>query len=179
MINKDHLKSDFRKSCINKLRFISSYNNLKKDKIIVNKLLEVINTLNAKNILIYIPLDMEVNVLPLIQKLRQRGVTVLVPRMEGESFKAVKFRLPLQTKQFGIKEPPNSHLKTKIDLAIVPVVGVDGAAKRIGYGKGMYDRFFYALNKQPIIIFTQRTLCMTHQILTNQYDIQADYIITG
>lgn len=179
MINKDHLKSDFRKSCINRLRFISSYNNLKKDKIIVNKLLDVINKLNAKNILIYIPMDIEVNVLPLIQKLRQRGIAVYVPRMKGETFKAVKFRLPLQTKKFGIKEPPNSHLKTKIDLAIVPVVGIDAAAKRIGFGKGMYDRFFYALKKQPTIVFTQRTLCMSHQILTNQYDIQADYIITG
>lgn len=180
MINKDHLKSDFRKSCINKLRFISSYKNFKNDKIIVNKLLEVIVSLKAKKILIYIPMDIEVNVLPLIHKLRREtGVEVYVPFMIGKSFKAVKYRLPLETKQFGIKEPPNSFLKTKIDLAIVPVVGVDGLAKRIGFGRGMYDRYFDALHYKPTIIFTQRALCMTHQILTNQYDIQADYIVTG
>ena len=43
----------------------------------------------------------------------------------------------------------------------------------------MYDRFFDRLTYRPTILFTQLTLCRTEQILSDNYDIQADYIITN
>ena len=175
----NHAKGDFRKSCISKLRFISQLTKKKKEKIIVKKLHELITQLHAKKILIYIPLDLEVNVLPLINQLRKEKKEVYVPFMCGDSFKAVKYRLPIEKKKFGIKEPKNSFLKPKIDLAIVPIVGIDKLYKRIGFGKGMYDRFFHRLSYRPTVIFTQLTLCQSSEILTNEYDIQADYIITS
>ena len=111
---------------------------------------------------------------------KKRNMNVYVPYMQGDSFKIVKYRLPLQKKKFGIKEPNNSFVRpNKIDLAIVPVVGIDGLGKRVGYGKGMYDRFFDRLTYRPTILFTQLTLCRTEQILSDNYDIQADYIITN
>ncbi|MFA7084560.1 MAG: 5-formyltetrahydrofolate cyclo-ligase [Arcobacteraceae bacterium] len=179
MINRNHAKGDFRKSCISKLRCINRLTKIKKEKIIVKKLQEIIKELNAKKILIYIPLEIEVNVIPLIKELRKQKKEVYVPFMCGDSFKAVKYRLPIEKKRFGIKEPKNSFLKVKIDLAIVPIVGIDKLYKRIGFGKGMYDRFFYRLPYRPTVIFTQLELCKSDLILSNQYDIQADYIITS
>jgi 5-formyltetrahydrofolate cyclo-ligase len=175
----NHTKSDFRKSCISKLRSISRLTKRKKEKTIVNNLYWLIQKLNAQKILIYIPLDLEVNVMPLINQLRRQNKEVFVPYMCNDTFKAVKYRLPIETKKFGIKEPRNSFRDVKIDLAIVPIVGMDRLYKRIGFGKGMYDRFFYQLNYQPIIVFTQLMRCQSNLILTNQYDIQADYIITS
>ena len=173
-------KSDFRKSCIKRLEFSSRFSKLYKDKKTVKKLKKFINRYKAKNILLYIPLGMEVDVLPLINDLRRRHKNVYVPFMVEDSFKLVKYRLPLETKKFGIKEPQNSFCVHKnIDLAIVPVVGVDADCKRIGFGRGMYDRFFYRLNYKPTVVFTQLTLCKTNEKLSNEYDIQADYIITS
>jgi len=179
MINMNHAKGDFRQSCISKLRCISRLTKIKKEKIIVHKLHLLIKELNAKKILIYIPLDLEVNVMPLINRLRKEKKEVYVPFMCGDSFKAVKYRLPIEKKRFGIKEPENSFFNAKIDLAIVPIVGIDKLYKRIGFGKGMYDRFFHRLCFRPTVIFTQLTLCQSDAILTNEYDIQADYIITS
>lgn len=179
MINKNHTKGDFRKSCISKLRFISQSTKIKKEKIIVNKLQKIIKQLDAKKILMYIPLDLEVNVMPLINQLRKEKKEVYVPFMCGDSFKAVKYRLPIEKKRFGIKEPKNSFLNVKVDLVIVPIIGIDKLYKRIGFGKGMYDRFFHRLPYRPTVIFTQLTLCQSNQILTDEYDIQADYIITS
>jgi 5-formyltetrahydrofolate cyclo-ligase len=51
--------------------------------------------------------------------------------------------------------------------------------KRIGFGKGMYDRFFDRLGYKPIMVFTQLILCKSEKILSDNYDIQADYIITN
>lgn len=173
-------KSDFRKSCIERLEFTSRFLKFSKEKKTVEKLKRIINKYNAKNILLYIPMEMEVDVLPLINYLRKEQKNVYVPFMVEDSFKLVKYRLPLETKRFGIKEPKNSFCHTKkIDLAVVPVVGVDKVCKRIGFGRGMYDRFFHRLNYKPITVFTQLTLCKTNKTLTDNYDIQADYIITS
>ncbi len=172
-------KSDFRKSCIKRLKFTSVISKYYKDKIVIKKLENFINRSKSKNILLYIPLGIEVDVKPLINKLR-KDRNVYVPYMEGDSFKIVKYRLPLQKKKFGIKEPNNSFIKPqKIDLAIVPIVGVDAIGKRIGYGKGMYDRFFGRLSYKPTLVFTQLVLCKSDKILSESYDIQADYIITN
>ncbi len=177
---KENHKSDFRKSCIKRLEFSSRFLKFYKDKKTVKKLKRFIEIYNLKNILLYIPMGLEVNVLPLINDLRKRQINVFVPFMVGDSFKLVKYRLPLEVKKFGIKEPKNSFcLHKKIDLAIVPVVGVDNQYKRIGFGKGMYDRFFYKLNYKPFIVFTQLTLCKSKKTLSNDYDIQADLIITS
>lgn len=176
---KNDNKSDFRKSCIERLEFISLFLKYYKNKIIVKKLENFIIKSESKNILLYIPLGIEVNVNPLIILLRKKKKMVFVPFMQGDSFKIVKYRLPLYKKRFGIKEPNNSFLKPKkIDLAIVPIIGIDKLNKRIGYGKGMYDRFFGRLSYKPTIIFTQLVLCKSEKILSNSYDIQADYIIT-
>ncbi len=173
-------KSDFRKSCIKKLKFVSRFTKNYKDKKIVDEIYETICKLRKKNVLLYIPLNLEVDVYPLIKRLRrEKRVQVFVPYMEGLSFKVVKYRLPLKTKRFGIKEPNNSFSNHKIDLAVVPIVGIDGANKRIGFGKGMYDRFFYNLNYKPTILFTQRKLCKTTEILSDNYDIKADIIISS
>ncbi|MGE0052235.1 MAG: 5-formyltetrahydrofolate cyclo-ligase [Arcobacter sp.] len=178
---KNNHKSDFRKSCIKKLEFISLFSKYYKNKIIVKKLEKFIKKSESKNILLYIPLGIEVDIKPLIVTLRKmKSKNVYVPFMQGDSFKIVKFRLPLYKKKFAIKEPNNSFLKpNKIDIAIVPVVGIDAVNKRIGYGKGMYDRFFDRLDYKPTIIFTQLILCKSKKILSDNYDIQADYIITS
>lgn len=173
-------KSDFRKSCINRLKFTSRFAKIKKDKIIVEKIFKTIHNLKPKKVLIYIPMEFEVDVLPLIKRLRREGKTeVLVPYMIGDSFKAVKYRLPLKKKRFGIKEPINSFVTNKIDAAIIPIVGVDACYKRIGFGAGMYDRFFHRLKYKPTLIFTQTILCKSTKNLSNKYDIQADYLITS
>ena len=177
---KNSHKSDFRKSCIKRLEFTSLFLKYYKNKIIVKKLEEFIKRSDSKNILLYIPLGIEVDVKPLIISLRKIRKNVYVPFMQGDSFKIVKYRLPLYKKRFGIKEPNNSFLKAKkIDIAIVPVVGVDVIGKRIGFGKGMYDRFFGNLGYKPIMVFTQLILCKSEKILSESYDIQANYIITN
>lgn len=178
---KNNHKSDFRKSCVERLEFASLFSKYYKNKIIVKKLEDFIKKSESKNILLYIPLGIEVDVRPLIINLRkQKNKNIYVPYMQGDSFKIVKYRLPLHKKRFGIKEPNNSFVKPKkIDLAIIPVVGVDAVFKRIGYGKGMYDRFFDRLNYKPIMVFTQLILCKSDKVLSDNYDIQADYIITN
>ena len=174
-------KSDFRKICINTLKSKSRFAKKKKDRIIINKLINIIDKLQPKRVLLYIPNGFEVDISFLIKKLRiDKKIDIYIPYLYKSSFKIVKYRLPLYKNRFGIKESKNSFLISKeIDLAIVPIVGVDALYKRIGFGSGMYDRFFSSLSYKPILVFTQLLLCKSNKVLSNEYDIQADYIITA
>ncbi len=181
-MRKDDIKTKFRRDCLGSLKRVSIKQSYIKDKYILSKLYEEIKRDNAKNIMLYLPLKMEVNLYPLIKQLRRENKILYVPFMEGKSFRLVKYRLPLYKKQFGIKEPKNSkkYRKKLIDIAIVPIVGVDITLRRIGFGKGMYDRFFEKNIKNiKKVVFVARKLCYTQNMITNHYDIKADIIITA
>jgi 5-formyltetrahydrofolate cyclo-ligase len=174
-LNTKKLFRAYAKKRVQKYELTCRY---KRDKYVVEKLEKLIKINKYKNILLYIPLNSEVDVLPLINKIRG-SCTIYVPFMEGVSFKMVKFRLPLFKKRFTIKEPKNSFASvSKLDLAIVPVLGVDGNFGRIGFGKGMYDRFFESLEFSPAIVFVQLGECFTTEKLCDNFDIRADVYIT-
>lgn len=169
-------KSEFRHHSKEKLTKL--HNTYSKDKRVTQEILERLKKLKIRSLLLYISLEIEVDMRKIITVCR-RKYKVFVPFMEGVSFKVVKYRLPLYTKRFNIKEPQNSFaIKPKIDLAIVPIIGVDGAFKRIGFGKGMYDRFFESLSFKPTVWFVQREMCFTQTILSEQHDIGADIYLT-
>lgn len=171
-------KDEFRKKSIFALKKISKYKRYVNSKVISKSLKQIIKKLDATNILLYIPLNMEVDTTTLIKELRPK-LRLFVPFMEIDSFKVVKYRLPLSRKKFNIMEPNNSYAKApKIDVAVVPVVGVDGMMGRIGFGKGMYDRFFATLKHKPIIIFVQLIKNFTTEQLCEAHDIKADIYIT-
>ena len=175
-------KANFRKLALNRLLFFSSFAKIKKNKNICSKIIKIIEYHRPKKILLYIPLNLEVDVMPIIIELRKRkNIEVYVPFMTGKSFVPVKFRLPLKVKKFGIKEPSFSRFRNndiKLDMIIVPIVGIDETYRRIGFGAGMYDRFFDTLTVKPVTIFTQLKLCKSEEIVTSDHDIKADYIIT-
>ncbi|MDD5405716.1 MAG: 5-formyltetrahydrofolate cyclo-ligase [Sulfurovaceae bacterium] len=180
--NNQKTKENFRCKCLAKLKKTSKnirYRN--KDKYIVAKLYEIVKIIKAQTIMLYIPLEIEVDIKPLITKLRMEKKVILAPFMEGKSFRLVKYRLPLTKKRFGIKEPKNSKQfrKKNIDLAIVPIVGTDITKRRVGFGKGMYDRFFEKEKENiGITVFIARELYVCSECITNEYDIEADFIIT-
>lgn len=177
-MNKKEKKALFRKTVLKKIRK-KTINSYKKDKIIINRLINLIKKNSYHNIMLYIPLETEVNITGLIKLLRENRYNLFVPFMEDKSFKLVKYRLPLYIKKFGIKEPKNSKLRVKnIDLAIVPILGVDKNYKRVGFGKGMYDRFYEKFgNDIKKTLFIARDLYYTEEIITDSYDIKADYIM--
>lgn len=180
MIKEDRKKS-FRIQSLKRLKKVSGFGSYQKDKKILIQLYDYVAQNDAKNVMLYLPLKTEVNLYPLILRLRRENKTLYVPFMEGTSFRLVKYRLPLKKKQFGIKEPNDSkQFRIKnIDLAIVPIVGTDVTRRRVGFGKGMYDRFFEKQGKNiKKTVFVARELCYSREIVTDDYDIEADMIIT-
>jgi len=173
-------KSEFRSKSLSTLRAIGKSKARWYDHHIVQELWRLVREAHATSIMLYVPLGLEPDIMPLIATLRKYGMRVYVPFMEGESFRLVQYRLPLKIKKYGVREPNNSYKyrARKIDIAIVPIVGTDRKHRRIGFGKGMYDRFF-ANEKNNIghIVFVQRRLMCYPGIVSDPWDIVADEII--
>ena len=174
-------KNSFRQKCLKKIKKASQHNKFYKNSLLNIGLLEELEyfkTNKRLKILFFYPLQYEANVLKVLQYMRKKH-DIFVPFMQGESFKMVPFRLPLKKKKFGILEAGNTIRNiNKIDVAIVPAVGVDGNLQRIGFGKGMYDRFFAKLKEKPYTIFVQPELCHTKKFICDSYDVACDVLIT-
>jgi len=171
-------KAQFRENCLKKLKRLPKHNTFYRDALLNKKLLLEIKKRKHKNILFYYPFGFEVDIRKTLTKMRQIS-NVYVPFMQQQSFKMVPFRLPLKKKRFGIFEAGNTLRKiNKIDIAIVPAVGVDLNLQRVGFGKGMYDRFFARLKKKPFTIFIQPEICYTNESVCDSYDVTCDLLLT-
>jgi 5-formyltetrahydrofolate cyclo-ligase len=171
-------KKQFRKKCLSDTKKQPQYNKIYRTKMINKRLLKELKGIKNKRILFYYPMEFEADIRQTLQIVRKQ-CDVCLPFMQGESFKMVTFRLPLQKRRFGIFEAGKSlrNIK-KIDIAIVPVVGVDKNMQRVGFGKGMYDRFFSTLKQKPYTIFVQSNLCYSKDALCDSYDIDCDVLLT-
>jgi 5-formyltetrahydrofolate cyclo-ligase len=171
-------KALFRKKCLKKMKNYAVHNKFYKDSLLNLKLLKELTKYKRTKILFYYPLPFEADITKTMKKLRKK-CDIFVPFMQGESFKMVPFRLPLKQNSFGIFEAGKTLKKiNNIDIAIVPAVGVDANLQRVGFGKGMYDRFFAKLKKKPYTIFIQPEFCYTNKSICDSYDVSCDLLLT-
>ena len=82
------------------------------------------------------------------------GLVYCLPLLHGDVLRFAPWRAgdPLVTNRFGIPEPdvePASGLRAEeLALAVMPLVGFDGAGQRLGMGGGWYDRSFAFRTRQ-------------------------------
>ncbi|MEO6034248.1 MAG: 5-formyltetrahydrofolate cyclo-ligase [Verrucomicrobiota bacterium] len=103
---------------------------------------------SANVILFYAPLANEVDVWPLFSEAQASGKIVSLPKfVDGKTWyvasQITDLTAHLAVGQFGIREPnvncPEISLNS-LDLALVPGLGFDLMGRRLGRGKGFYDR---------------------------------------
>jgi 5-formyltetrahydrofolate cyclo-ligase len=100
----------------------------------------------GKRIAVYLPFDGETDTSELIAAARRRGARVFVPVIVDRRHGRIRF-YPFDGKTrrgtFGIGVPSRLARPTPprwLDLIVIPLVGVDGAGRRLGMGGGYYDR---------------------------------------
>ena len=102
------------------------------------------------------PMKSEINPIPLMRRLADAGANLALPAIAGRgkplTMRAWAFGEPLNSGQWGIREPfPDAHA-VEPDILIVPLAAFDRAGHRIGYGAGYYDMTINALRaKKPVV----------------------------
>lgn len=110
---------------------------------------------NCHTVLLYHSLPDEVNTHALIKQLSSIGYKVLLPTVVGDNLELHEYvnDQTLHTSEsFGIQESSGPCFSdyTKIDIAIIPGMAFTPNGRRLGRGKGYYDRMLPKL-KCPLI----------------------------
>lgn len=109
-------------------------------------------------------------------------ITVPVSNYEDCSIKAARFDsdTQIQKDQYGIPEPitPLFINEKDINLIVIPLLVADKKGFRVGYGKGMYDRFIPSCNQKAIKVGLSLFPTIDEIQGTDNYDQKLDYLIT-
>ena len=131
----------------------------------------------SHNLLLYYSLPDELPTLSIIKSLLP-GRHIFLPRVNGDNLEIVEFTgHNLATGAFGIKEPTGEAVDIKsIDTVIVPGMAFDRKGKRLGRGKGYYDRLLRNTRcwKAGIAFNCQ----IIEEVPHENHDITMDIIIT-
>jgi 5-formyltetrahydrofolate cyclo-ligase len=103
---------------------------------------------HAQSVLMFYPLNDEPDIVPLLEKGLRAGKTLSLPRYNATAgvYEAALIRNlteDLVPGRFGVREPsancPPLPLN-QLDLTLVPGIAFDASGRRLGRGKGFYDR---------------------------------------
>lgn len=129
----------------------------KKSALIMRKLFAAREFKQAKIVMFYVSLANEVNTEEMIKQALMLGKMVVVPVCAAGSDLcacALQPKARLLKGPYGIKEPAEKKPldPAAIDLVIVPGLAFTRSGKRLGRGKGYYDRFLKRLSDHAATI---------------------------
>ena len=141
---------------------------------------------DLKKILVYQSIDNEPSIEQTTELAWQKDIEVYIPKVISKE-KIIINRLrknsSYSTNKFGIKE--SNDLDTvelaEIDLAVLPLVGIDINGFRLGYGGGYYDRFFSReseSSRKPFIIGVGYAFQVLEVSFAEDHDLKCDSVIT-
>ena len=132
---------------------------------------------NAKNIMIFHPLQHEINLLELLKSNSEKQF--YLPRMNNNNLETCPYNIDdnLVLSKFKILEPASSAVdKNIIDIVFIPALCTDKNFNRLGYGKGFYDNFLSDFKSLKICPCPDELVL--EEIPTEKHDIKMDLIIT-
>ena len=138
----------------------------------------------AKSVLFFAPLAGEPDLWLLLEEALTTGKAVALPRFEAATQSYVPCRIrnlqaDLQIGKFGIREPA-AHCPimplNQLDLTLVPGVAFDLSGRRLGRGKGFYDRLLHSVRGATCgLAFYEQ---IVDAIPVEPHDIRLNYILT-
>ncbi len=132
----------------------------------------------------YWPKESEINILPLLSGLAERGCTLCMPVIIHRQ-SPLRFRLwepgaQMIPGRFGLPMPPETSPEVQPTHLIVPLIAFDRFGYRLGRGQGYYDRTLGMLRAQSRIIAIG--VCYDGQELSavphDVYDQRLDWVVT-
>lgn len=154
----------------------------RKSALISQNLLGLAQIATAHNVLLYLPVNGEVDTKYILAHFQKMKSNIFLPTYLKENKKWVISKFvnlhDLEMGPFGTMQPrkANNYDISYLDLAIVPVVAFSTELYRLGYGKGVYDRLLGGLKITKIGIAYE---FQSIEILpTELHDVKMDYVVT-
>ncbi len=132
----------------------------------------------ARTVFFYYSTAEEVDTSKLIHQALLDGKRVLLPRVIIDQMELVPFQAGdlMQKNVYGIEEPLGKTSDEPPDLAVIPLLAFDKARRRLGRGKGFYDRFLKGFSGKVVALAFGAQEC--DAVPTDPFDISPDVIVT-
>jgi len=130
----------------------------------------------SQNIMIFYPLEHEINLLELLDF---EYKNFYLPRINDSNLECCHYKKGdvLKESVFKTKEPTTECVNPKIlDLIFVPALMVDKNNFRLGYGKSYYDRFLGNTNAITVVPIAKELIAECLPI--EEHDKKVNFIIT-
>ena len=156
----------------------------KKSRRIREKLFSLKEFKKAHTILFYYSKGSEVETREMMEEALWEGKRILLPKVRGREIYLGELKdLEKDVKKgsFGILEPKETYRKTtprEIDLVILPGIVFDLKGRRIGYGKGYYDRFLKKFPRTIPLIGLAYGFQVVNSLPVKRHDRRVGKIIT-
>jgi 5-formyltetrahydrofolate cyclo-ligase len=138
----------------------------------------------AGSVLLFAPMPEEPDVWPLLAEALAGGKTIALPRFHGATgnYRAARVQdLPgdIVPGQFGIREPAAGCRDipfSQFDLVLVPGVAFDRQGRRLGRGRGYYDRLLVEVRGAKCgIAFDEQ---MAVEVPAGPADVLLNFVVT-
>ena len=148
------------------------------DRAIAERLITSKEYREARTLFLYYPMRDEADTTAILSHALEQGKEVFLPRIEGEEMALVPYREGdvLRENEYGILEPTREGVTTSPDLAVIPLRAFDRERRRLGRGKGFYDRFLASFRGTSLAV--AYSVQETERVPTEPFDRRPDAIIT-
>lgn len=134
----------------------------------------------AKRVMAYSAIPPEIDLEPVLGLVLKQGKTLLLPRCEENGTMTARIVPDLRELvpgAYGIREPrPETEIfpPDRIDLILVPGLAFDKKGRRLGRGKGYYDRFLTQTTGKTIGVCG----CLVPEVPVEPHDKRMDAVVT-
>ena len=145
------------------------------------RFLELPEFQHAKVLALYAPIHREVETAAVASKALSTGRMLLYPAVQGNDLRFCRIASlgELLPGCFGIPEPTGDRCDPgEADLIVVPGAAFDLFGRRIGYGKGYYDRALHRLEGSGRLVGFCYDFQLFEEIVGEPHDVTMDLIVT-
>ncbi len=149
-------KATLRKLMVSRRRSLATELRTSMNSAIARHVIGLPEVVNARHLHIYlsIPAFVEVDTAPIINGLAVMDKKFLVPVIQKDVLVSALFRKgdAVVPGEFGQPEPAEYVIadESHIDVVLLPLLAFDERGYRLGYGKGLYDRFLRRLSEDGV-----------------------------
>lgn len=141
------LKKSLRQVILKQRQDISEDDYREKCEKITSHVIDFIENIDIESVHIFLSMKErnEVDTTEIIEFLRAANISIVVPIMNGSELthSILSATNVISNNSYGVPEPKQKK-EVKIDqfdVIFVPLLAIDEKGRRLGYGKGYYDRF--------------------------------------
>lgn len=183
MAKKGDIKELLRKETMKKRVSLNALERARLSFVIQEKTAKFIEEIKPASVLVYASYASEVDTKALMRWLLKKNVRLLVPadygKLNGFEVSEITSIVEIMSKKKGVPVPKNKRPANVVpDVVVCPGLAFDRKGRRLGYGRGNFDRYLAGLPKRTLKIGICFFVQLLDELPEDIHDVHMDAVVT-